>query len=226
MMRSLLSRLRGSPTPADSGIGAIDTSARNLMVVLRETVGVNKTEPSLEPFGAASATLASGPVNIDLAWFAYLGDMHVRFVFDGPTHMLNATLADLARLELTPEAALELAMQNLRRAYGAPRATPWNGLLQIESDCPDLNSSYFLDRALWDELHAQHPEGLVAIVPKRGGLLYAPARDLGAVDKMRQAAGYLHESSEQLRVSSGVYLFHDGAWSVLQAPKPVADERH
>lgn len=81
---------------------------------------------------------------------------------------------------------------------------------------PDLSSSYFLDRAFWRSQLAQHPEGLVAAVPMRGALVFAPASDEAAVDALRQNIAYLHRSSEKLGVSSALYLFKDDRWSVFQ----------
>ena len=93
------------------------------MVVLRESQGSKKQVESLVPLGKAKAKLQDGrEIEIDTAWFEYLGDMHVRFVFDTPTSMPNASPRDLERLGLAPEAALELAVRNIRRA---PRVPPF-----------------------------------------------------------------------------------------------------
>src|SRR5438105_7865521 len=54
-----------------------DTSAANLLVVLRESRGDNKQDESLQPFGKVRATLADGhDVEVDTSWYRYLGDMH------------------------------------------------------------------------------------------------------------------------------------------------------
>lgn len=53
---------------------------------------------------------------------------------------------------------------------------------------------------------------------KRGGLLYAPLSDTTAVDGLKRGVAYLHSSSQRLRVSSGLFLFKEGKWSVFQAP--------
>jgi hypothetical protein len=196
-----------------------DDSAANLMVVLRESQGSNQQSESLVPMGKAKARLPDGrEVEVDTGWFEYLGDMHIRFVFDTPTSMPYASPKDLERLGLTPEAALELAVKNIRRVYGEPRVTPWNDVFQVQGKSPDLNSSYFLDRDFWNEQLKQHPEGLVVLVAKRGGLLFSPLSNAKAVQGMRRSVAYLHSSSERLRVSSALYLFKDGKWSVFQAP--------
>ena len=208
-----------APTVLAQPARGLDDNASNLMVVLRESQGSNKQVESLVPMGKAKVKLPDGrEVEIDSAWFEYLGDMHIRFVFDTPTSMPNASPKDLARLGLTPEAALELAVKNIKRVYGPPRASPWNDVMQVKGKSPDLDSSYFLDKEFWSSLLKQHPEGIVALVAKRGGLLYSPLSNAKAVEGMRRSVAYLHSSSERLRISSALYLYKEGKWSVFQAP--------
>jgi hypothetical protein len=222
MIRKLLSLLisfAASSVAFAQPAQSFDNSSSNLMVVLRESVGSNRQDESLVPMGKTKVKLADGKeIEIETGWYSYIGDMHVRFVFDTPTSMPNASPKDLERLRLTPEAALELAVSNIKRVYGEPKATPWNDLMQVKGTSPDLDSSYFLDREFWLGLLKQHPEGVVALVAKRGGLLYSPLSDQKAVEGMRKGVEYLHSSSERLRVSSALYLFKDGKWSVFQAP--------
>jgi hypothetical protein len=196
-----------------------DDSASNLMVVLRESVGANKQVESLVPMGRPKVKLPDGrEMEVDMMAFAYLGDMHVRFVFDAPTTMPNASPKDLERLQLTPEAALALAIKNIKRVYGEPQAAPWGDLFEVSGKSPDLDSSYFLDKDFWNAQLKKYPEGVVALVAKRGGLAFAPLSNQKAVDGMKRAVGYLYTSSGRLRVSSALYLFKDGKWSVYQAP--------
>jgi hypothetical protein len=222
MLRTLVvatSLLLSTLTANSQSARGFDDSAANLMVVLRESQGTNKQDEQLVSMGKAKARLQDGrEIEIDTAWYSYLGDMHIRFVFDTPTSMPNASPKDLERLGLTPDKALELAVANIKRVYGEPKASAWNDLMQVQGKSPDLDSSYFLDRAFWLNLLKAHPEGVVALVPKRGGLLYSPLSNTKAVDGMRKTVAYLHSSSERLRISSGLYLFKDGKWSVLQAP--------
>jgi hypothetical protein len=196
-----------------------DDSASNLMVVLRESEGNNKQDEALVSMGKAKAKLPDGrEIEIDTGWFSYLGDMHIRFVFDTPTSMPGASPKDLERLGLSPESALQLAVKNIKRVYGEPRTALWNDLLQVKGKSPDLDSSYFLDKEFWDLQEKQHPEGLVASVAKRGGLLFAPLSNAKAVEGMRKTVAYLHSSSERMRISSALYLYKGGKWSVFQAP--------
>ncbi len=222
MLRKILSLmfpvLVGAATMS-APASAADNTTENLMVVLRESVGANKADETLVPMGKAKVKLGDGQVvDFDTGWYSYLGDMHVRFVFDGPNSMPNAAPDDLKRLGLTPDAALELAVKNIKRVYGEPRTKPWNDLTEVYGKSPDFDSSYFLDKSFWTELLKKHPEGVVALVAKRGGLAYAPLSNQNAVEGMRKGVEYLHASSEKMRVSSALYLFKDGRWSVFQAP--------
>jgi len=198
-----------------------DTSAPNLLAVLRESRGENKQDETLRPFGKLSARMPDGQrVEFDTSWYKYLGDMHIRLVFDGGQSMQSASPDDLRRLKLTPDQALKLAVSNLRRVYGPPAVQPWSGgLMQVQGASPDLTSSYFLDRDFWQTLQAGHPDGLVVAVPRRGGLLYAQASDEAAVASLRFGAAALYAGGPGARLSSALYLFKNGHWSVFQPPQ-------
>ncbi|HZY19327.1 MAG TPA: hypothetical protein VFE82_12670 [Ramlibacter sp.] len=199
---------------------AFDTRASNLIAVLRESAGVNQSEEVLQPYGTLRAQLPDGSeVELETSWFRYVGDMHIRLVFDSSTQLQSASPEDLDRLRLEPEQAVQLAVSNLRRVYGEPTTRPWQaGLTQVLGRADDLNSSYMLDRPFWQGLEARHPGGLVVAVPQRGGLLYAPARDPDAVAALRFSAAAIYAAASRMRVSSALYLFRDGHWSVFQPP--------
>jgi len=191
------------------------------MVVVRESMGANRQEDRLSPTGKAKAKLPDGrEIEFEMASWEFIGDTHIRFVFDGPQSMINATPQDLERLGIkNVDEALDLAIANIRKTYGAPMTKPFEGgVMQVQGKSPDLDSSYFLDRSFWNELLKKHPEGLVVSVAKRGGLLYAPATDTKSVDGLKRGVAYLHSSSQRQRVSSALFLFKDGKWAVFQAP--------
>jgi hypothetical protein len=198
-----------------------ERTRENFMVVVRESMGASRTEDTFTPTGKVKAKLPDGrEVEIEMAMWEFIGDTHIRFVFDGPRMMVNASPQDFDGLGIKGvEDALALALANVRRVYGEPKASAWQaGIMTVEGQSPDLNSSYFLDRAYWQGLSKSHPEGLVVAVPKRGGLLYAPASDTGAVEALRRGVAMLHASSDRMRVSSALFLFKDGKWPAFQAP--------
>jgi hypothetical protein len=202
-----------------------EVSESNLLAVLRESPGANKQEESLTPFGKISARSADGrEYEFEASWFQYLGDMHLRIVFDGERRVQSALPEDLSRLQLSPEEALDHAVDNLRRRYGTPVAEPWSGgLMQVHGNAPELDSSYFLDRGFWLEQLRESPAGLVAAVPDRGGLVFARADDDTALATLRFSAAALFAGNDNTRISSGLYLFKDGRWSVFQPPQPPGE---
>ncbi len=158
-------------------------------------------------------------MELETSWFRYVGDMHIRLVFDGRAQLQSASPDDLDRLRLEPEDALRTAITNLKRAYGDPVIRPLQaGLMQVTSRADDLNSSYFLDRDFWARMERTHPGGVVAAVPQRGGLLFAPAADANAIAALRFSSAALYAAGTRTRVSSAMYLFKDGHWRVFQPP--------
>ncbi len=221
---SLALAVVASTAAADQGDDEdIAISPANLIVVLRETPGANKADEALVPFGKISARAADGrEFSFEASWFQYLGDMHLRLVFDGERQVQSAVPEDLQRLHLSPEEALARAVANLRERYGRPVAEPWeDGVMQVHGNAPDLDSSYFLDRAFWLEQQNGSPAGLVVAVPDRGGLVFAHADDEAAIATLRFSAAALFASGDNARISSGLYLFRDGHWSVYQAPQKL-----
>jgi hypothetical protein len=210
---------------AETPYADFEVNASNLLVVLRESPGANKQDESLTPFGKISARAADGrEFEFEASWFQYLGDMHLRLVFDGERRVQSASPDDLERLRLSPEEALARAVDNLRRRYGEPVAQPWSGgLMQVHGNAPELDSSYFLDREFWEEQLRSSPAGIVAAVPGRGGLVFARADDDSAVASLRFSAAALFASNDTARISSGLYLFKDGRWSVFQPPQLPGD---
>jgi hypothetical protein len=213
----------GAPPATDDEDIAI--SADNLMLVLRESPGENKQDEGLEPYGPIEGSLPDGRrVQFDASWYHYLGDMHIRLVFEGTRSLQSASADDLRRLHLTTREALDLALSNLLREHGTPSVQPWTGgMMQVHSASPDLTSSYFLDREFWHRLQAPYPDGLIVAVPRRGELVYAAAADDDAVANLRFGAAALYAGGPGARLSSALYLFKDDHWSVFQPPEPRGD---
>ncbi len=201
--------------------GRADRGIDNLMVVLRESVGANKLDETLQPFGALHAVVDGREIETEMAWFQFLGDMHIRFVFDAPQTMESATPDDLQRLNLSPEDALARAVANIKRVYGKPQLQ-WlePPAMQVLGDSEYLNSSYFLDRDFWRTAAKVHTDGVVVGVPKRGALILIPAGEVGAVAGLGRVIAELHVTSEEMRVSSALYLFKEDRWTVFQPPVP------
>ncbi|GGC60234.1 hypothetical protein GCM10011396_03910 [Undibacterium terreum] len=191
--------------------GAAVAKLADLMLILREAPGSNKLDDIIVPAEPLSAA--------DTGWFDYLGDMQLRFVFDAGASLRDASAGDLHSLQLSPSQAVRVALQNIKRVYGEPEVRRGNGgLMLIQGRSADFSASYLLDKELWQQLLTQAPGGLVVAAPKRGGLLFTPLADGKSVERLRKLIVPLQASSEQGKLSSALYLFKDGRWTIFQAP--------
>jgi hypothetical protein len=210
-----------------SGVAAHATEIPdNFMVVVRESEGRNKTDSTLQATGPSTATMSDGKeVTFNMAWYEFLGDMHIRFVYDSEVTMQNLSFEEFSALNVTAEDAVAIAVKNIRRTYGKPRYEEWDeGIFIVKGESSDIDSSYFLDYSFWNDLSRKYPEGLIAAVPKRGGLIFSPMKDPKGVGALKMQVRGLYTSSGRQRVSSALYLFKDGAWSVFQAAPPEAGQ--
>lgn len=190
-----------------------------LMVVVRPCFDYLTHEDSFVPFKPKLES-DDGKVAeaLGITWYKTIGDLHVRFVFDDVQLMRHATILEINEFALNFEQALQLALKNIHSTYGKPEVSVWQeGIFNVHGKSDDFNSSYFLDRDFWSSLLLIYPEGIVAAIPIRGGLLFAPFANNYAVQVLSLNIASLVESfPEQLRISSLLYLFKEGVWSIFQ----------
>ena len=205
-----------SPSPA--------IALATLLFVLRERPGANKPDESLalvDPFevplpgGGGTAALAP-------AWFDLVGDLQLRLVRDTAEWVYTLHASELGDLKLDADAALAIALANFRRLQGPPSVSAWHNLRRVGGATEDVDHAWFLDRALWRGLLAEHPGGLVVALPRTDLLVFAPATDAAAVDSMRQGVPGLHAGGGDYRLSGALYLFKDDRWTVFQPAASTA----
>ena len=201
-------------TPSTASPIALDS----LQLLLRERPGRDKRDDSLALVDPFEVPLPGGAVaSMAPAWFDLIGDLQLRLVRSMPDYVMTLHASELAELELGVDDALAVALANLHRLHGAPVASPWHELQRVGSRSEDVDSAWFMDRAFWRARLAEHPDGLVAGVPRTDLLLFAPASDAAAVDSLRRGIPGLHAGAGDYRLSSALYLFKDDRWSVLQS---------
>ena len=206
--------------PPPSSALDVDT----LLFVLRERPGANKPVESLVrvdpfevPLPGGSGTAAMAP-----AWFDLLGDLQLRLVRDTPEWVFTLHASELADLKLGADEALAIALANFRRLHGPPSVSAWHNLRRVGGATEDVDHAWFLDRALWRGLLAEHPDGLVAALPRTDLLVFAPATHGAAVDSMRRGIPGLHAGGGDYRLSGALYLFKDDRWTVFQPAASTA----
>lgn len=170
------------------------------------------------------------PPGQDTVSYGYLGDMQLRFVFDQPRIALPAAVRpdDLARLELTPQQAVKLGVANTLAANGAPQVTPLaGGVYTLRGPHLEYNATYLLDRAFWRRQLEKFPQGLLAALPRKGVLLFAPAGEPAVEGELARQAARILASAHTAHVSACIYRFDAAGWhphADLPAPPSVVRE--
>ena len=174
-----------------------------------------------QPQGPFMARECLVPPDAGSVAFAHLGDMRLRFVFDQPGTggVAVAHAQDLARLGLTPARAMAQALANLR-GLGAPAiVAQTEGVQGLRAPHAAYAAALLLDRGFWRQQLARSPQGLVAAVPARGMLLFAPAGDAAAVQALVRQAARARAAAGPAGISAWLYRFDAGGWTP-HAPLP------
>jgi hypothetical protein len=191
----------------------------NLLVQLRHWPGPRVAKESLvPPRGEPAPGLA----------FGYLGDIQLRFVFDLPA--LDQPVAvrpeDIERLDLTPGRAVAVAAANVKRQGGVPHiASLGGGVYALKGAHVEYSQGYMLDRAFWRGQLEKFPKGLLAALPRRGVLMFAPAGDPAVEGELARQAGRIAVAAGSAAVSHCLFRFDTTGWNVhadLPRPAPVA----
>lgn len=179
--------------------------------------------PSFVAGGEKVEALGQSPS--EPARFAFVGDLQIQLKFTLPPsfrgQMVNASMADLARLGLSPQRGFELAKNNALAALPPPSpGQPIHGMSMLVSQSPTGmadGSSYLLDRSFWLEASRSSPGGLVVTVPDRQIVMYAPAGDSAAITLLKQRAqAARRRTAAPTKWSSALLAFNNDRWSALE----------
>ena len=189
----------------------------NFMVVIREAENAQHSSVMLKPEYPQTAEIDGEVVEINMAWFSLIGDTQIRFVFDSETTMANVDVDEFLSYELSPQEAIDTAVTNIEKSYGIATYSKWQeGIYIVEAGSDDLASSHFLNDRLWLKVEEEFPDGIVAAIPDRGTLLFAPLADENASSLLVNNVQRLMESSEAQGVSRYSYIRVNNEWELVQ----------
>jgi hypothetical protein len=196
---------------------AVHDHSPQLMLLLRSA-----QEGELAPSRTGQALDAATDCGkADLACYHYLGDMRLEFVLrrGAEEGLRELSRSEFDAMRLAPQQGTQMAMQNIKREFGEAEIRRANGgLLLLQCKSPEFSASYLLDQELWNTLLKQAPEGLVAAVPRRGAVLFAPLADKKSVERLSKLVPDLYAGAAQQQVSAALYLYKDQRWSLYQSP--------
>lgn len=198
----------------------------NLFFTLRQVRKQNSSSDSPTPYPAKMLQkIDAAALELNLAVFAYVGDVQLRFVFvQSNGDKAIARMQDLEKLELTPEQAFATACDNLKRNMPAPRVMEQPaGFYQVGGGgSVDQNTDFWFVRSLWLEQAKRFQSALIVAFPRRGAVLFAPHNDAAAVAAMRKRAQELYANAGEQRISGMLFGFTGKQWKVFAAVEAAA----
>lgn len=193
----------------------------NLFFTLRQVRKQNSSSDSPTPYPAKMLQkIDAAALELNLAIFAYVGDVQLRFVFvQNNGDKTIARMQDLDKLELTPEQAFAVACENLNRNMPAPKVMEQPaGFYQVGGGSSiDQNTDFWFVRSLWVEQAKRFQSALIVAFPRRGVVLFAPHNKAAAVAAMHKRAQELYAKAGEQRISGMLFGFTGKQWKVFAA---------
>ena len=156
----------------------------------------------------------SAPDNA-LVFDHFVGDLHLRYVFDDPQFMLALRVRDLKRLQLPREELPALVVTNYRRLYPkltVARPDKWLGLV---TQGGELEPCVMLDGAFWQRQMKEFGGAIIAAVPSAHEVYFAPREPRHNLELLKHLAILHYEKAQKRAVSRTVFEWRNFRWQVL-----------
>jgi hypothetical protein len=155
----------------------------------------------------------SSPDNA-LVFDHFVGDLHLRYVFEDPQFMLAVRARDLKRLEVPREELPALVVTNFRRLY--PKLTVvhpdrWLGLV---TQGGELEPCVMLDGAFWQRQVQAFGGELIAAVPSAHEVYFAPRLPKANIELLKHLAILHYEKAGKRGVSRTLFTWRNFRWQV------------
>lgn len=145
----------------------------------------------------------------------FVGDLHLRYVFDDPKFTQFVRGHDLKRLGLDRDELPALVVSNYRRLY--PKVTvlhPDPGL-GVVSHGGQLEPCVLLDGAFWERQQKTIGKELIAIVPSSDEVIFTSRDPKQNIELLKHLAVQRYENAGKRAVSRTVLTWRYLRWEVL-----------
>ena len=168
-----------------------------------------KIEPFVMKTETAEAALAA-PI-----FDHFVGDLHLRYVFDDPKFMIALRGHDLKRLDVTRDELPTLAASNFRRLY--PKLTviqPTPGL-GVVTQGGELEPTVMLDGLFWEQQTAALGGQVIAAVPSRNEVVFTRREPKQNVELLKHLVMQQYENARERALSRTVFAWRYFRWEVV-----------
>lgn len=145
----------------------------------------------------------------------FVGDLHLRYVFDDPQFTLFLRGHDLKRLGLDRDELPALVVSNYRRLY--PKVTvlhPDPGL-GVVAHGGQLEPCILLDGAFWERQQKAAGQELIAVVPSSDEVIFTSREPKQNIELLKHLAVQRYEKAGKRAVSRTVLAWRYLRWEVL-----------
>jgi hypothetical protein len=145
----------------------------------------------------------------------FVGDLHLRYVFDDPKFMIALRGHDLKRLGVTREELPTLAVSNFRRLY--PKLTviqPTPGL-GVVTEGGELEPTVMLDGLFWEQQTAALGGQLIAAVPSRNEVVFTRREPKQNVELLKHLVVQQYDNAQARALSRTVFAWRYFRWEVI-----------
>jgi uncharacterized protein YtpQ (UPF0354 family) len=170
---------------------------------------VQKIEPQIIKADAKSA-----PGNA-LVFDHFVGDLHLRYVFDDPQFMLALRARDLARLGVARDALPAIVVENYRRLYPKVKVFRPEPGLGVVTNGGQLEPCTMLDGAFWEWQRREFGGELIATVPARDAVIFTRREPRQNIELLKHLAVQAYEKAGQAAVSRTVFAWVNYRWQVV-----------
>lgn len=222
--RDLLRLAAGGALAALAPAGRLSAQSKDPLPRTRDyIVALVRAHPSIDPRMRPvqriepvppSADARSAPGN-EVVFDHFVGDLHLRYVFEDPQFMLALRVRDLERLKLRREELPTLVVENFRRLYPkveVARPERWLGLVQNGGG---LEPCTLLDGAFWQRQTSDFGGEVIAAVPSAREVYFTAREPRQNVDLLKTLAAQAHERAGKHAVSRAIYAWRNYRWALV-----------
>ena len=156
----------------------------------------------------------SSPDNA-LVFDHFVGDLHLRYVFDDPQFAVFLHAKDLKRLGVDRAELPALVVTNFRRLYpNLTVAYPDPGL-GVVTQGGNLEPCILLDGAFWQRQEQSMGKELIVTVPSTDEVIFTSREPKQNIELLKHLAVQRYEAAGKRAVSRTVFLWRFYRWQVL-----------
>jgi hypothetical protein len=145
----------------------------------------------------------------------FVGDLHLRYVFDDERFVQAVRGRDLKRLKLDRKALPALVVENYRRLYpDLSVIQPYAGMGAVIKG-GQLEPTILLDADFWDEQEKRIGAALIAAVPQRDMVVFTRIEPRQNIELLRHRAVLAYEQAGERALSRTILAWRQKRWEVV-----------